>query len=396
VKAKAFCLAWLLLPALVSAHTRSESYSEWTLSERAVTLRLTIAVTEVTRLPEYGDGLHSVSSVFLDHVRRNVSIASASGPCEPTETRTLRGAPGFVRVELDYDCQGPPQSAVYRVLFDAAPSHVHYARMFRNGELTAEALLTDANDKWSFPTDTAASGGNTLSAFVRLGMEHIAGGADHIAFLLGMLLIAGSFRGALIAVTGFTLGHSISLAAAVIGAVSADSSLVEAFIGFTVALVATEYFVMHRSDALPVANGMAALALATAVAAVALGNAAAPSLVAHAGMALFAWCYLMLTRHGRFERNATPILFVVTGIFGLIHGLGFAGFLLDSGALGESLVTPLFGFNLGVELGQLLIVAAALLATRLLAQRLPAAAGAFTAAALCGIGVYWYVLRSAA
>ena len=73
-------------------------------------------------------------------------------------------------------------------------------------------------------------------------MRHILSGFDHLAFLLGMLLVAGTFRRGFIAVTGFTLGHSVSLAAAVLGYLHADGRLVEAFIGFTVALVAVEYF----------------------------------------------------------------------------------------------------------------------------------------------------------
>ena len=132
-------------------------------------------------------------------------------------------------------------------MFDAAPAHVHYAKVFQDGLQLGESLFTDAVRTWDIST-LGASDTYSFASFLMIGIEHIAGGIDHIAFLMGLLLIAGSFGRSIVAVTGFTLGHSISLAAAVLGYVHADSQLVEAFIGFTVALVAVEYFLIRRTD----------------------------------------------------------------------------------------------------------------------------------------------------
>ena len=97
-------------------------------------------------------------------------------------------------------------------MFEAAPAHVHYAKLHRDGLQLGETLLTDSSANWHF-SDLGATSNYSFLSFLGIGIEHIAGGIDHIAFLLGLLLIAGSVGRSIIAVTGFTLGHSISLAA---------------------------------------------------------------------------------------------------------------------------------------------------------------------------------------
>ena len=90
------------------------------------------------------------------------------------------------------------------------------------------------------------------------------------------------------------------------------------------------------------------------------------------------------------------LLFVATCCFGLVHGFGFAGFLMETGLLGTSLFMPLLGFNLGVEVGQLIIVAVAMTAGALLKSHIPRIFPQLVAAGLCGIGVFWFVSRTLA
>ena len=77
-----------------------------------------------------------------------------------------------------------------------------------------------------------------------------------------------------------------------------------------------------------------------------------------------------------------------------MHGFGFAGFLLDTGLAGSSLAIPLLGFNLGVEAGQLALVAVAMAAAALLRKRRVERVAPLISALLCGIGLYWFVGRS--
>jgi len=281
----------------------------------------------------------------------------------------------------------------YRGLFDAAPSHVHYAKFHAGGQLRAEFLLTDAVDFWSIPATDATTTTHSFSAFVLMGMQHIASGLDHIAFLLGMLLVAGTMRRCVIAVTGFTLGHSVSLAAAVLGYVHADSQLVEAFIGFTIALVAIEYFILRNRQVDVVALAATCGAWLTGTIALLTGNVSARAVVAYLGVGAFAFCYLMIAPRLRVAGKSNA-LFAATTCFGLIHGFGFAGFLMQTGVFGNSLILPLFGFNVGVELGQLVLVAAAVGLAYALQRHLHRATPQLLAAGLCGVGVFWFVGRT--
>ena len=79
---------------------------------------------------------------------------------------------------------------------------------------------------------------------------------------------------------------------------------------------------------------------------------------------------------------------------GLVHGFGFAGFLMETGILGTSLFIPLLGFNVGVEVGQLMLVAVAIGLASIFRDRVPHAVTPMLAASLCGVGVYWFVGRT--
>ena len=137
----------------------------------------------------------------------------------------------------------------------------------------------------------------------RIGFAHIVpGGLDHVLFVLGLFLLAASLRTLLLQVTAFTLAHSISLAIAYSGVVRAPAALVEPLIALSIAWIAFENL---------------------------------------------------------FATTLSRRRLVVVTAFGLLHGLGFATALSGLGLSGPSFVATLAGFNLGVELGQIAVVAAA-------------------------------------
>lgn len=397
MRAPCYLLAmWLLvLGSQAHAHARSESYSNWDVSGDRITGVVTVSTGELMALmtsarPESTDAL------FARELTSEVSALSAGGACTPEEPVPLAAARGFERMEIAFDCAGEiPVELSYRALFSALPAHVHYARFFEDGRLLAEQVITDRADTWRRIDDAPR---HSFTAFLDLGVRHILAGIDHIAFLVGMLLIAGTFGRSVAAVTGFTLGHSLSLGAAVLGYVSANGRLVEAFIGFTVALVAVEYFLLRRtpSRALPVITAIAAWL--TGGLAMATGAIDLRASSAYLGFGAFAFFYLLaaVNVEQRSGRAAAAALFVVTACFGLVHGFGFAGFLMETGLGGDSLLLPLLGFNLGVEAGQLLLVGLAFLLARFFKDTAARRLAPFGAAALCGIGVFWFVGRSLA
>ena len=383
----------------VAAHTRSESYSHWYQSDTTITATITIPLRDVMLLYQTGDSAVPPAELFRDELVAKTGVSGTSGICAGTAVNILQAASGFVRVEMQFDCgAAAPASVHYRALFDAAPSHVHYAKLHRDGSLRSETLITDTSDTWNIG-DIGDAGSYSFSSFLAIGTEHIAGGIDHIAFLIGMLLIAGSIGRSIVAVTGFTLGHSVSLGAAVLGYVHADSTLVEAFIGFTVALVAVEYFLQRKQAeqaTMTVAVTSMVIAWAVGLLALTFDLISERALFVYAGFGVFAFCYLLasieLARQD--ASRSSLLLFVATTCFGLVHGFGFAGFLMETGILGTSLFIPLLGFNLGVEVGQLILVAVALGVAALLRDKVPRVVTSMLAAGLCGVGIYWFVGRT--
>jgi hypothetical protein len=156
--------------------------------------------------------------------------------------------------------------------------------------------------------------------YLALGVEHILAGIDHLLFVLGLLILAGrQWRRLLATVTAFTAAHSITLALATLGVVSVPPAPVEAVIALSIAFVALE--ILRARDGNP---GIAARS---------------PWIVALA--------------------------------FGLLHGFGFAGALSEVGLPAGQIPLALLFFNLGVEGGQLLFIAA-VVALAWLARRLRA------------------------
>ena len=380
---------------IASSHTRSESYSNWQLSDTGAVGVITVSSGEIITLMDTG-APQRLETLFLQHAASTTTVLAGETSCQARPAQALDAARGFLRAELAFDCgDSAPTSISYRALFDVLPAHVHFMRVHAGGRRIAEEVVTARSGAWM---RDGATDRQSFTAFFDLGVGHILSGIDHIAFLAGLLLVAGSLGRSIAAVTGFTLGHSLSLAMAVLGYLQADGRLVEAFIGFTVALVAVEYFLRHRPGDSWLGTFVAALAVIGGLGGLLVGSIDARAMATYAGFGVFAFCYLrasaILSR--RRGSRADLVLFVVTTCFGLVHGFGFAGFLMDSGVGGNELVIPLLGFNLGVEAGQLGLLALAFLAARALRDTDAHRVAPVGAAALCGIGVFWFVGRSLA
>jgi hypothetical protein len=261
-----------------------------------------------------------------------------------------------------------------------------------------ERVLSEAEPIWEIPDPTAQGrtaasatvAGTALAHYVELGVEHILSGWDHLAFVMALLLLASTVREVAALVTGFTVAHSVTLGLAVLGVVRPEGRVVEALIGFSIALVAAEnaWILAGRDRFVPliIVGSLAALA--------ALGAGVVPRL-AFAGLALFALCHFALLGA---SRRPARLRAAVAFAFGLIHGFGFAGVLAEMSLPVDRLAPALFGFNVGVELGQLAVVVVAWPLFRTLArvfegrvERLVAEVGS---AAICGLGLFWFVTRS--
>lgn len=159
--------------------------------------------------------------------------------------------------------------------------------------------------KPSFVVKAASGAGEVARTYLRLGVEHILTGVDHLLFVLGLLLLVRGGRRIFLTVTAFTLAHSITLAAATLGAIRIPEAPLNAAIALSILFVGAE---IVRAD-----RGETSLAIR------------------------YPWC--------------------VAFAFGLLHGCGFASGLGEAGLPQHAIPVALLFFNLGVEAGQLAFVA---------------------------------------
>jgi len=379
----AILLACAITAAPAAAHDRSTSYSSWTLAPDGAFVTVRLAAIEATRLPWPPDDARRLGDYLVTRLR----LFAGDVPCPPVEApRLLATDPGALALEWHAVC--PQHSAPRRIeselFLDVAPSHLHFARVVWPDGASAEHVLSDASRTFSLDAPAPPS---VLDA-VRLGIEHILSGWDHLAFILALLLLGGTLGDTVRVVTGFTVAHSLTLALAVAGVVRPQQAPVEALIGLSIALVAAEncWLAGRRSPMLPWAIGGLLLTLAGAAA---TGFGRVPAL-ALAGLALFSACHM--TRLGRAVRPQR-LRWHAAFAFGLLHGFGFASVLIDAGLPRDALARVLVGFNVGVELGQLVVVAAVFPLVALARAWRPAVLE-LSSAAVAGVGVFWFVTRA--
>ncbi|GHF30476.1 hypothetical protein GCM10017044_27320 [Kordiimonas sediminis] len=280
-------------------------------------------------------------------------------------------------------------SASLSGLIDAYPSHIHLVRQQNLDNEKAEVLLTSNASEFEWST---ASSDPAWLTYMKLGALHILEGYDHLAFLLALLLVVRGLGPVFWCVTGFTVGHSLTLALGSTGWISSDPSIVEPLIAFTIALTATEYGLRESRDQARVLLGLV-LAFCFLFAADLLLQSMLPYTV-WAG--LFLVSFALWSFAFRTEKDGYKILPVLTLGFGLIHGFGFVGVLSDIGLPEEDRLLALFSFNVGVEIGQLIfIIGAAVVGKLLLSVPLwrPRLIEGLTCAALVGVGLFWFAQR---
>ncbi len=375
-------------------HTRSISYSSWKLSEDGAVVRFRISLLELTRLPMLAIADGRSEERLGRYLSSHLVLLAEGETCPPEGPVVPRSAPeGWALYSWRVTCPAAPDAIRSGVLLDAAPSHLHFARLQSPDRGIRERVLSGAEPTWELVEGAPRTGGTSLAGYLALGVEHILTGWDHLAFVLALLLLATTLREVATLVTGFTIAHSVTLALAVLGVVRPAAAPVEALIGFSIALVAAEnaWILAGRDRWLPVLVAGALVALAV-LAALGVGAISALTLL---GLALFCWFHF-----GLLERVDRPagLRAGVAFAFGLVHGFGFAGVLAELELPTARLAPALFGFNLGVEAGQLAVVAAVWPLLRLLERarqgRWHRAFAELGSAAICGLGLFWFVSRT--
>jgi hydrogenase/urease accessory protein HupE len=257
------------------------------------------------------------------------------------ERRSIRRDGGFIRQAVSVDG------------LSATSTDVLVRIESLTGALQTERL---SPTKTSFVIQAVSGAGEVAATYLRLGVEHILFGFDHLLFVLALVILVKTWSRVAIMVTAFTIAHSITLAAATLGFVNVPGPPVEAAIALSIVLVSVE---------------------------------------------------ILNARHGQSSLTAR-LPWLVAFSFGLLHGFGFAGALAEVGLPQHAIPVALLFFNIGVEIGQLAFVVAILMAGGLirtamalrlkpaLVQRTVARIDVIAAYAIGTMAAFWLIERTSA
>ena len=394
---KLACLFMLVYIAAVSsahAHNRSQSYSSWYVTNAGIDMVFSVKAREVTRLSLLEGNLSTLESLLVAHVEQTARVTSSDGAdcLKQSAPRVMTAAEGYLRVRVSFHCEaGSASNIIMDSFFAVAPSHVHYARAIIANQLPEEYLFTDSRREHDISSvhNVFDNLNQVFFQYIVLGLEHILGGIDHLVFLAALLLLVPRLKELIWIVTGFTIGHSITLSLAVLGYISLDIWVIEALIGFTIALVAAENIGIggHRR----LISGVVIAALLILVIVSAIWGLGLP-VITLVGLCIFTLAYMSSSVDESDVRKLRPAL---TLVFGLIHGFGFASMLSEVGLSGIQLGVALAGFNVGIEIVQLAVVVMFWLLLRWFARKINIRPWLDTLSiVLCGLGVYWFISRA--
>ncbi len=260
--------------------------------------------------------LRTSSTAITRDVLDRVEITAGGARCPLVFQRGYLVEADGATLEASATCPaGASSYAVNLAILDrTTPGHRHLVRLERPGAPPVDLITHRADRAFTLAAASGAGAGggadvsggaagaggtSSFGGMFVSGLEHIWGGLDHLLFLLGLVLVGGTVRGLVGVITAFTIAHSITLGLAVLGIWAPRGDIVEPLIALSVAYVAIEnWFVQDANKRWPVTFG-----------------------------------------------------------FGLVHGFGFAGALGELRVPREDVPAMLLAFNLGVEAGQLVVLA---------------------------------------
>jgi hydrogenase/urease accessory protein HupE len=355
----AFLVVLAVLGAARSAraHEVGLSRSDLRADEAGLVLEVAFARKDlVTAEPSLdADGDRTVSQAEVDGASAAartalgglVAVRAAAGGCAAEQTSLALDHEDGAIVKTRYaGCTSEATVDASTLLARLPSGHRHAAFVYPSAGDPEEHVLRSGHA--SYVTSAFAAAPSVLAPeppgaleigweYFVLGIEHIVFGIDHVVFLFGLILIGGRFKQLALMITAFTASHSITLALAVLGIVAPSPSFVEPVIALSVAYVGVENFLVKDAS-----------------------------------------------KRWR-----------IAGIFGLIHGFGFAGALGEVGLPQTNLPLALATFNVGVEVGQLALLAVALPAILALRKRewfMPRGVQALSAAVTVA-GLFWFATR---
>ena len=345
--------AWLLWAAAAAAHPAPFSYLDLHLDSSG--LRGTLVVHDLDAAHDLGV---ANADTLLDPATATRYRDALVALLTPRVLITVDGTPAQVtwgaidvvpdrqslRLAFTVSQSRPGRVGVNAYVFPYDPIHQTFINIYEDTALKLQLILDASHREAEYYSGSSQGRWAVVKTFVLSGIEHILIGPDHILFLIGLLLLGGTLSRLALIVTSFTIGHSITLSLAALDILSPSARFIEPLIALTIIVVGADNLLVLRARKQDAADIRAWLAVA----------------------------------------------------FGLIHGFGFAYVLKEFGLPQAALGWSLFAFNLGVEAGQLLIVAVVAGALTMVRRQSEKAARQIALVGSIGViiaGLYWFIER---
>ena len=347
-----------------NAHYFSESHSKWNIDGVKVEGVFNVFEIEATRtlqLPEIQKYLYEEnlgeSEAFVKYLEQRIKVISGNKSCEQLKPMQLiESEEGSINVSMKFQCEQKDAILIINnAFFDIIPSHIHIARVYEEDSIILEKALFYNDQTINLETKNDKElNSNFLSSifnFIKIGIDHILSGYDHLLFIAGLVLLISSIRKLFIVITGFTIGHSITLIFSTLGYTVPNMMLIESLIGFTIFFLGLEYYLQKTKKFKEIFFILSTLLILLLV--LSLVKTILISYLTMLGVIMFSIGYFGLYVS---LKDKNILIYIVTVLFGLIHGYGFGSFLLRTEIENYNLIYGLLGFNIGVELGQIIFV----------------------------------------
>ena len=306
-----FVLAALLPPAHAFAHPVPFSYLDIRTGTGALNVTLVVHVADLANDLKIApveellkpDVVNARAAAMVAMLTQRFTIGADGRALVPqwSPTPEILTERQSLRFTLRYEVAAPPGTLqVSSMMFPYDPNHQTFLNVYEGNALT-QAILDKGRSSFEYFSGSRQGVSAVVRKFVPSGIHHILIGPDHLLFLVGLLLLGGTLRKLLLVVTAFTVAHSITLSLAALNILSPPASIIEPAIALSIVYVGADN---------------------------------------------------LLAKDGRDMRA------LIAFAFGFIHGFGFANVLREMDLPSRALGWSLFSFNLGVELGQMVVVVA--------------------------------------
>lgn len=303
-------LCALVAAAHASAHPAPFSYLDVTVKGDGLSGRLVVHAIDVAHELSLPDPARLAEPAVVEaHLEAIVALMTSRVAIE-TDGRpvtwtidAVQPVAGQDAIAIAWRCQsgqGTGHLAIGARLFPYDPSHQTFVTVYERDTVVWQDVLGRGRDRTEYFSGTRQGRLAVFRRFIASGIHHIAIGPDHILFVIGLLLPGGRLRHLLAIVTAFTIGHSVTLALATLSIVDPPARVVEPLIALSIVFVGADNLWVGTRD--------------------------------------------------------RDVRVWVALVFGLVHGFGFASVLRDMGLPAGALGVSLLAFNLGVEVGQAVIV----------------------------------------